>query len=79
MPSAFAAMCPGRAALGAIEAIAAANKTGRIKVIGFDALEDAKKAIAEGKMEASVAQSPRDRGRIADEQRANHLFSRITV
>ena len=54
-------------ALGAIEAIAAANKTGRIKVIGFDALEDAKKAIAEGKMEASVAQFPYEMGKAAVE------------
>ena len=45
-------------ALGAIEAIAAAGKTGKIRVIGFDALDDAKKAIAAGTMEASVAQFP---------------------
>ena len=54
-------------ALGAIEAIAAAGKTGKIKVIGFDALEDAKKAIAEGKMEASVAQFPYEMGKVAVE------------
>ncbi|HEU4805217.1 MAG TPA: sugar ABC transporter substrate-binding protein [Nitrobacter sp.] len=54
-------------ALGAIEAIAAAGKTGKIKVIGFDALDDAKKAIAEGKMEASVAQFPYEMGKAAVE------------
>jgi len=54
-------------ALGAIEAIAAANKTGTIKVIGFDALEDARKAIAEGTMEASVAQFPYEMGKAAVE------------
>ena len=54
-------------ALGAIEAIAAAGKTGKIRVIGFDALEDAKKAIADGKMEASVAQFPYEMGKVAVE------------
>ncbi|HEX6162894.1 MAG TPA: sugar ABC transporter substrate-binding protein [Vicinamibacterales bacterium] len=54
-------------ALGAVEAIAAAGKTGKIKVIGFDALEDAKKAIAEGKMAASVAQFPYEMGKAAVE------------
>jgi ribose transport system substrate-binding protein len=54
-------------ALGAIEAIAAAGKTGRIRVIGFDALDDAKKAIQEGTMEASVAQFPYEMGKVAVE------------
>jgi ribose transport system substrate-binding protein len=54
-------------ALGAIEAIAAAGKAGRIRVIGFDALDDAKKAIAAGTMEASVAQFPYEMGRVAVE------------
>jgi ribose transport system substrate-binding protein len=54
-------------ALGAIEAIAAAGRTGRIRVIGFDALDDAKKAIAAGTMEASVAQFPYEMGRVAVE------------
>jgi ribose transport system substrate-binding protein len=57
-------------ALGAIEAIAAANKTGRIRVIGFDALDDAKKAIAAGTMEASVAQFPYEMGKAAVESAA---------
>ena len=35
-------------ALGAVEAIAAKGKTGKIKVVGYDAVEDAKKAIADG-------------------------------
>ena len=57
-------------ALGAVEAIAAKGKTGKIKVVGYDAVEDARKAIAEGTIVASVAQFPsrdgprgrRDRG-----------------
>jgi ribose transport system substrate-binding protein len=54
-------------ALGAIEAIAAAGRTGKIRVVGFDALDDAKKAIAAGTMEASVAQFPYEMGRVAVE------------
>ncbi|HEV2985732.1 MAG TPA: sugar ABC transporter substrate-binding protein [Vicinamibacterales bacterium] len=59
--------CSDLMALGAIEAIAAAGKTGRIRVIGFDALDDAKRAIAAGTMEASVAQFPSEMGRAAVE------------
>ena len=59
--------CSDLMALGAIEAIAAAGKTGTIRVIGFDALDDAKKAIAAGTMEASVAQFPAEMGRVAVE------------
>jgi ribose transport system substrate-binding protein len=60
-------------ALGAVEAIAAAGRTGRIRIVGFDALEDARKAIEAGRMEASVAQSPYDMGRIAVESAARLL------
>jgi ribose transport system substrate-binding protein len=59
--------CSDLMALGAVEAIAAAGKTGKIRVIGFDALDDAKKAIAAGTMEASVAQFPSEMGRAAVE------------
>jgi ribose transport system substrate-binding protein len=59
--------CSDLMALGAVEAIAAAGKTGKIKVIGFDALDDARKAIAAGTMEASVAQFPAEMGRAAVE------------
>jgi ribose transport system substrate-binding protein len=59
--------CSDLMALGALEAIAAAGKTGKIRVIGFDALEDAKKAIGEGRMAASVAQFPAEMGRVAVE------------
>jgi ribose transport system substrate-binding protein len=65
--------CSDLMALGAIEAIAAAGRTGRIRVVGFDALDDARKAIEAGTMEASVAQSPRDMGRIAVESAAKVL------
>src|SRR5882672_2777443 len=59
--------CSDLMALGAVEAIASANKTGKIRVIGFDALDDAKKAIAAGTMEASVAQFPAEMGKAAVE------------
>ncbi len=59
--------CSDLMALGAIEAIAAAGKTGRIRVIGFDALDDARKAIEAGTMAASVAQFPYEMGQVAVE------------
>jgi ribose transport system substrate-binding protein len=67
--------CSDLMALGAVEAIAAAGRTNRIRVVGFDALDDARKAISAGTMEASVAQSPRDMGRIAVESAAKLLRS----
>jgi ribose transport system substrate-binding protein len=54
-------------ALGAIEAIAAAGRTGKIRVVGFDALDDAKKAVEAGTMAATVAQFPYDMGKAAVE------------
>jgi ribose transport system substrate-binding protein len=57
--------CNDMMALGAIEAISAAGRTGKIRVIGFDAVDDARKAIAAGTLAASVAQFPSEMGRIA--------------
>jgi ribose transport system substrate-binding protein len=54
-------------ALGAIEAIAAAGRTGTIRVVGFDALDDAKKAVEAGTMAATVAQFPFEMGKAAVE------------
>jgi ribose transport system substrate-binding protein len=65
--------CSDLMALGAVEAIAAAGRSGGIRVIGFDALDDARKMIEAGRMDASVAQSPRDMGRIAVESAARLL------
>ena len=65
--------CSDLMALGAVEAIAAAGRSGTIHVVGFDALDDARKMIEAGRMEASVAQSPRDMGRIAVESAARLL------
>ena len=65
--------CSDLMALGAVEAIAAAGRSGSILVVGFDALDDARKMIEAGRMNASVAQSPRDMGRIAVESAARLL------
>lgn len=59
--------CSDLMALGAVEAIAAAGRTGKVRVIGFDAVDDARQAIAAGAMLASVAQFPQEMGRIAVE------------
>lgn len=53
-------------ALGGLKAIAAANRTG-IKVVGFDAVDDAVKAVKDGKLAATVAQKPAEMGRLAVE------------
>ena len=59
--------CNDMMALGAIEAIAAAGRAGKIRVVGFDAVDDARKAIVAGTMVASVAQFPTEMGRGAVE------------
>jgi len=62
--------CNDMMALGAVEAIAAAGRSADILVIGFDAITDAREAISAGRMEASVAQNPREMGRLAIENAA---------
>lgn len=52
-------------ALGAIEAIASAGKD--IVVVGFDATDDAKKAVEDGTLAATVAQQPELMGKTAIE------------
>ncbi len=59
--------CSDLMALGAVEAIAAAKKTGQIAVVGFDATSEARDAITKGTMDASVAQSPAQMGALAVE------------
>jgi ribose transport system substrate-binding protein len=49
-------------ALGAVEAIATAGRTGTITVVGFDALDEARQAIKKGTMAATVAQNPAKMG-----------------
>jgi ribose transport system substrate-binding protein len=57
--------CNDVMALGAVEAVAAARRTGRIAIVGFDAQDDARAAVREGRMDATVAQNPRAMGRLA--------------
>jgi ribose transport system substrate-binding protein len=59
--------CNDMMALGAVEAIAAAGRTGKIRVFGFDAVDDARQAIESGAMVGSVAQFPEEMGRLAVE------------
>jgi ribose transport system substrate-binding protein len=59
--------CSDLMALGAVEAIAAAKKTGQIAVVGFDATSEARDAILKGSVDASVAQSPAQMGALAVE------------
>ncbi len=59
--------CNDMMALGAVEAIKAAGKSDQIIVVGFDAVEEARLAIADGSMLASVAQLPSEIGRIGVE------------
>jgi ribose transport system substrate-binding protein len=54
-------------ALGATEAIAAAGRTGKITVVGFDAQDEARQAVRKGVMAATVAQHPDKMGAIAVE------------
>lgn len=65
--------CNDLMALGAVEAIAAAGKRDRIVVVGFDATADARTAVREGKMAASVAQHPEEMGRLAVERAVDLL------
>lgn len=59
--------CNDMMALGAVEAIAASGRTGTIIVVGFDAIDEAKEAITQGQMDATIAQYPREMGRVAVE------------
>ena len=45
-------------ALGALAAVEKAGKVGKVKIIGFDAVPEARKAIAEGRIFADVIQQP---------------------
>jgi len=57
--------CNDMMALGAIEAVRAAGMSNQIKIVGFDAIEEARKEIAANNLEASIAQNPAEMGRLA--------------
>lgn len=65
--------CSDLMALGAVEAIRAAGKTGKIVVIGFDAFSEAREAVRGNLMAATVAQFPADMGRQGVESAARLL------
>ncbi|MFH0878900.1 MAG: substrate-binding domain-containing protein [Lentisphaerota bacterium] len=50
-------------ALGALAAVEKAGKTGRVRIVGFDAVPEARQAILEGKIFADVIQQPVQIGR----------------
>ena len=50
-------------ALGALAAVEKAGKTDRVKIIGFDAVPEARVAIKAGKIYADVIQKPKEIGR----------------
>ncbi|MGA9466837.1 MAG: ribose ABC transporter substrate-binding protein RbsB [Exiguobacterium marinum] len=59
-------------ALGAVQALDAAGMSD-VKVIGFDATDDAVNAVEEGTMAATVAQKPTEIGKLGVEAAINHL------
>jgi ribose transport system substrate-binding protein len=58
--------------LGAIAAAEAAGRKG-IVFVGFDAIDDAVKAVGEGKLKATVAQQPREMGLLGVEYAVKFL------
>lgn len=49
-------------ALGALAAVEKAGKSGQVLIVGFDAVPEARQAIAAGKIHADVVQQPREIG-----------------
>ncbi len=60
-------------ALGAISAIEAAGRTGQVTVVTVDGSREGALALQVGKLHATVAQFPREIGRIAAEKAYDHL------
>ena len=57
--------CNDTMALGVVEAVKAAGKTGKITIIGTDAIPEALDAVKAGDMAGTVAQYPADEAQIA--------------
>lgn len=53
------------AALAAASAVGSANLTDKVKVIGFDGMEEARAAVAKGSLVGVIAQYPDEMGRVA--------------
>jgi len=60
-------------ALGAVQAIEAAKRQKQIVVVGFDAIGDAVAAVKAGRLAATIAQQPKEMGRLAVEAAVNIL------
>lgn len=60
-------------AMGAYQALLAAGKAGRVKIFGFDGSDDVVKAIAEGKITATVMQFPKTMARTAAEDADRYI------
>jgi ribose transport system substrate-binding protein len=60
-------------ALGVVEAVRNANMTGKIIVVGTDGIGAAKKSIADGQLDATVAEFPVQEGELAVEMAIRQL------
>lgn len=60
-------------ALGALAAVEKAGKTGKVIIVGFDAVPEARKAIQEGKIYADVIQKPVEIGKTTIAAVKNYL------
>ena len=60
-------------AMGAYQALLAAGKADKVKVFGFDGADDAVKAVAEGKITATVMQFPKLMARTAAENADRYI------
>ncbi|MFP4703529.1 MAG: ribose ABC transporter substrate-binding protein RbsB [Spirochaetaceae bacterium] len=59
--------------LGALEAAESADRAEEIFFVGFDAVDDAVKAVEEERLDATIAQQPAEMGRIGVETALQHL------
>jgi ABC-type sugar transport system substrate-binding protein len=73
-PDVNAVFCGNDAmAMGAYQALLAAGKADKVKVFGFDGADDAVKAVAEGKIAATVMQFPKLMAKTAAENADKYL------
>jgi ABC-type sugar transport system substrate-binding protein len=73
-PNINAVFCGNDAmAMGAYQALLAAGKANTVKVFGFDGADDVVKAVAEGKITATVMQFPKTMARTAAEYADRYL------
>ncbi len=60
-------------AMGAYQAVLATGKAGKVKIFGFDGADDVVKAVAEGKIAATVMQFPKTMARTAAENADKYI------